>query len=227
MSGPQASWTILAILRWTTDYFGAKGVPEPRASAEILLAHTLGVSRLDLYLRYDQPLNADELARFKALMVRRRDGEPVAYLTGHREFWSLDIQVTPAVLIPRPETETLVAAALEAAKDFGEEDAGAGLKPAPTTPWGLEVGVGSGAVVIALAKELPRMSWVGLDRSGRGPHRGPGQCPAAWGRRPRPLPPVGPFGRAQAHRGLCPAGGQSALCAPGGVGTAPPGDQGV
>jgi release factor glutamine methyltransferase len=188
MSGPQASWTILAILRWTTDYFGAKGVPEPRASAEILLAHTLGVSRLDLYLRYDQPLNIDELARFKALMVRRREGEPVAYLTGHREFWSLDIQVTPAVLIPRPETETLVAAALEAA-----ESVGAGFKPAPTrekrislndiapkeappktenrkpktpTLWGAEVGVGSGAVVIALAQELPRMTWVGLDRDG-------------------------------------------------------------
>jgi release factor glutamine methyltransferase len=197
MSLPQASWTILAILRWTTDYFRAKGVSEPRAAAEILLAHTLGVSRLDLYLRYDQPLNADELTRFKGLVVRRREGEPVAYLTGHREFWSLDIQVTPAVLIPRPETETLVAAALEAAKDFGgggqgrkippltenlpepppltRGHGGAGLKPAHSmeaeslqdpTPWGLEVGVGSGAVVIALAKELPRMAWVGLDRSG-------------------------------------------------------------
>ena len=169
MSGPQASWTILAILRWTADYFHTKGVQEARASAEILLAHTLGVSRLDLYLRYDQPLNPEELAAFKALVVRRREGEPVAYLTGHREFWSLDIQVTPAVLIPRPETETLVAAALEAA-----ESVGAGLQPAPTlehhpkTPslLGLEVGVGSGAVVIALAKELPRMAWVGLDRSG-------------------------------------------------------------
>ena len=188
MSGPQASWTILAILRWTTDYFRSKGVSEARASAEILLAHTLSVSRLDLYLRYDQPLNPEELARFKALMVRRREGEPVAYLTGHREFWSLDIQVTPAVLIPRPETETLVAAALEVA-----ESVGAGLKPAPTikeevsfydiaqkedppktenrkpkTPslLGLEVGVGSGAVVIALAKELPSMAWVGLDTSG-------------------------------------------------------------
>jgi len=187
MAGPPASWTILATLRWTADYFRARGVPEPRASAEILLAHTLGISRLDLYLRYDQPLNPEELARFKALMVRRREGEPVAYLTGHREFWSLDIRVTPAVLIPRPETETLVAAALEAAKSVG-----AGLKPAPTlaekvspnyndqnetppktenrkpkTPalWGAEVGVGSGAVVIALAKELPQMAWVGLDRS--------------------------------------------------------------
>ncbi|HLD48460.1 MAG TPA: peptide chain release factor N(5)-glutamine methyltransferase [Desulfobaccales bacterium] len=176
MADPPASWTILTTIRWTADYFRAKGVPEPRSSAEILLAHTLGVSRLDLYLRYDQPLNPEELARFKALMVRRREGEPVAYLTGHREFWSLDIRVTPAVLIPRPETETLVAAAQEAA-----ESAGAGLKPAPaledhpetqnlkpeTSPlWGAEIGVGSGAVVIALAKELPQMAWVGLDRSG-------------------------------------------------------------
>ncbi len=254
MSGPQASWTILAILRWTTDYFGAKGVPEPRASAEILLAHTLGVSRLDLYLRYDQPLNADELARFKALMVRRREGEPVAYLTGHREFWSLDIQVTPAVLIPRPETETLVAAALEAAQGFGGGDVGAGLKPAPTvepktspqdmgpgasppetdnrqptTPslLGLEVGVGSGAVVIALAKELPRMTWVGLDRSGRA------LTVARANARRHGVADRVHFLRSDLLAGLKPAasftpvGGQSALCAPGGVGTAPPGDQGV
>ena len=170
MSGPQASWTILATLRWTTDYFRTKGVSEPRAAAEVLLAHTLSVSRLDLYLRYDQPLNSEELARFKALMVRRREGEPVAYLTGHREFWSLDIQVTPAVLIPRPETETLVAAALEAARFYEGKEVGRGGQregqPKTSPPWGLEVGVGSGAVVIALAKELPRMAWVGLDTSG-------------------------------------------------------------
>ena len=175
MADPPASWTILATLRWTADYFRTKGVSEARASAEILLAHTLGVSRLDLYLRYDQPLNPEELARFKALMVRRREGEPVAYLTGHREFWSLDIRVTPAVLIPRPETETLVAAALEAAKSSGQVEAcpypehhpkTQNLKPKTSPLWGAEVGVGSGAVVIALAKELPRMAWVGLDRSG-------------------------------------------------------------
>ena len=237
MAVPPASWTILATLRWTADYFRAKGVPEARASAEILLAHTLGVSRLDLYLRYDQPLNPDELARFKALMVRRREGEPVAYLTGHREFWSLDFRVTPAVLIPRPETETLVAAALEAAKSVG-----AGFKPAPATEplpetqnlkpetsplRGAEVGVGSGAVVIALAKELPQMAWVGLDTFRRRPGRGPGQCPAARGAPSGPFSPGGPADGAQARRGVCLAGGQPALCAPGRVGTAAPGDQGV
>ncbi len=225
MSAPKETWTILETLRWTTEYFRDKGVSEPRASAEVLLAHVLQVSRLDLYLRYDQPLAPEELARFKALVVRRREGEPVAYLTGHKEFWSLTFRVTPAVLIPRPETEVLVAAALEAAKDFGVDEygeggqgpvaqasrlweppgpspipppptpyekdtVGAGLKPAPTKigksleakepapkptliegqtknepPWGLELGVGSGAVVVALAKELPRMHWAALDLS--------------------------------------------------------------
>ncbi len=160
MADIQASWTILTTLRWTTDYFRSKEVPEPRTSAEVLLAHTLGLSRLDLYLRYDQPLTPEELARFKALVVQRRDGAPVAYLTGHREFWSLDFQVSPAVLIPRPETEVLVATAVEAARDIGREGQG---RP---DRWGLEIGVGSGAVVVALATELPEMNWLGVDLSG-------------------------------------------------------------
>jgi release factor glutamine methyltransferase len=166
MGDPKAAWTILEILRWSTDYFRTKGVSEPRASTEVLLAHSLGISRLDLYLRYDQPLTPEELARFKALVVRRRQGEPVAYLTGRREFWSLDFQVTPAVLIPRPETETLVAAAIEAIKDFGAESKAPPPHPIKSDlPLGLEIGVGSGAVVIALARELPEMAWVGVDLS--------------------------------------------------------------
>ncbi|MCX5891039.1 MAG: peptide chain release factor N(5)-glutamine methyltransferase [Deltaproteobacteria bacterium] len=168
MTDPQ--WTILKTLRWTADYFRGKGVLEPRASAEVLLAHVLGLSRLDLYLRYDQPLAPEELARFKVLMVRRRQGEPVAYLTGHREFWSLDFQVAPGVLIPRPETEILVSAALEAARN---KMVGTGLQPAASATgqegdhriWGVEIGVGSGAVVVALAKELPQMDWLALDLS--------------------------------------------------------------
>jgi release factor glutamine methyltransferase len=152
----QDSWTILEILRWTTEYFREKGVSEPRASAEVLLAHALGLSRLDLYLRHDLPLTPQELTRFKALVVRRREGEPVAYLTGEKEFWSLAFRVTPGVLIPRPETEILVEAALAGARDpaFPADSA-----------WGLEVGVGSGAVVVTLARELPAMEWVAVDLS--------------------------------------------------------------
>jgi release factor glutamine methyltransferase len=172
----EKSWTILEILRWTTDYFRTHGVSEPRASVEVLLAHALGLSRLALYLRYDQPLTAEELARFRALVLRRRQGEPVAYLTGHREFWSRDFKVTPAVLIPRPETEVLVSATLEAAKEMAaNQGQGAPALSTPRPPstesspktarYGLEVGVGSGAVIITLARELPRFSWFGLDLS--------------------------------------------------------------
>jgi release factor glutamine methyltransferase len=212
-SAPQETWTIVEMLRWTIEYFRAKGVSEPRASAEVLLAYVLQVSRLELYLRYDQPLTPEELARFKALMLRRRDGEPVAYLTGQKEFWSLNFRVTPAVLIPRPETEVLVQAALEATREIlGAEGKGqvaqasrfwespaapplphsptpeadqppqewkceelppfpesqpktANRKPKTGTPWGLEVGVGSGAVVVALARELPARRWLALDLS--------------------------------------------------------------
>jgi release factor glutamine methyltransferase len=160
-AAPPDHWTILEILKWTTGYFREKEVQEPRASAEVLLAHVLGLSRLDLYLRYDQPLSPAELARFRQLVVRRRAGEPVAYLTGHKEFWSLTFLVTPDVLIPRPETEVLVAAALQAAQEMENQG-----QPVPTAPpWGLELGVGSGAVVVALARELPGWRWAALDLS--------------------------------------------------------------
>jgi release factor glutamine methyltransferase len=197
MPSSLSTWTIVALLRWTTDYFEAKGVSEPRASAEILLAHTLGLSRLDLYLRHDQPLTPEELARFKALIVRRRLGEPVAYLTGHKEFWSLDFLVTPATLIPRPETEVLVEAVLEVLK--GNQGLAQAGKPVPPSPalspeppqpasnfgstgfqpvqrrqdacapghsnLALDVGAGSGAVVVALAREMPDLHWVAVDVS--------------------------------------------------------------
>jgi release factor glutamine methyltransferase len=156
----QGPWTILELLRWTTGHFQDKGVSEPRTSAEVLLAHALGTSRLDLYLRHDQPLTPEELARFKVLVLRRRAGEPVAYITGHKEFWSLDFKVTPAVLIPRPETETLVSAVLEI---FPQKTLNS--KQKTVIAWGLEVGVGSGAVIIALARELPQARWVGVDIS--------------------------------------------------------------
>lgn len=163
MSATPATWTVLALLRWATGYFEERGVSEPRASAEILLAHTLGLSRLDLYLRHDQPLAPEELARFKALILRRRLGEPVAYLTGHKEFWSLDFLVTPATLIPRPETEVLVEEVIDVFRGRGQ-----GLQtsvPSPQPKLAMDIGVGSGAVVVALAKELPELFWVAVDIS--------------------------------------------------------------
>jgi release factor glutamine methyltransferase len=158
---PSPAWTILALLRWTTGFFEEKGVSEPRASAEILLAHTLGASRLDLYLRHDQPLTPEELARFKALILRRRQGEPVAYLTGHKEFWSLDFLVTPATLIPRPETEVLVEAVLHVGEGQGPQVPG----PSPHKTLAIDVGVGSGALVVSLARELLDLSWMAVDIS--------------------------------------------------------------
>ena len=82
-------WTILSTLQWTADFFRRQGVPSARSTAEVLLSHCLACERIDLYLRYDQPLQADELARFKTLIQRRQRREPDAYIIGRREFWSL------------------------------------------------------------------------------------------------------------------------------------------
>jgi release factor glutamine methyltransferase len=148
-------WTVLKTLQWTSDYFKRNNLESSRIDAEILLAQTLDCRRIDLYLRYDQPLNAHELARFKALIKRRLNREPVAYIVGTKEFWSLQFAVTPAVLIPRPDTECLVEIALK-------------HLPAPTVPQPariLELGVGSGAVVISLAHERPDCRFWASDRS--------------------------------------------------------------
>uniref|UniRef100_A0A832EEP5 Release factor glutamine methyltransferase n=1 Tax=Desulfacinum infernum TaxID=35837 RepID=A0A832EEP5_9BACT len=137
----EETWTILKVLQWTTDYFRRKGLEQPRSDAEVLLAHALGLRRVDLYLRYDQPLRPEELARYRALIQRRAAREPTQYITGRQEFWSLEFQVNPAVLIPRPETERLVELALEA---FPNEPIRV-----------LDVGTGSGAIAVALATERP------------------------------------------------------------------------
>ncbi len=107
------SWTLLKILEWTTDYFARHGIPTPRLDAEVLLGHALSLSRVQLYIQFERPMEEDELQRFRALVKRRAAREPVAYLTGTKAFWSLDFEVGPGVLIPRPDTETLVERALE------------------------------------------------------------------------------------------------------------------
>lgn len=157
-SPPQADnppWTVLRLLQWAVGYLKARGVESPRAAAEILLAHVLRLRRVDLYVRHDQPLVPAELAAFKEAIRRRLRREPVAYIVGRKGFRTLEVDVTPEVLIPRPETELLVEQALSLLRAW-PGDGAAGV---------LEVGIGSGAVLIALATEVPRHRFFGCDIS--------------------------------------------------------------
>jgi len=148
-------WTISKLLQWSATYFKTHHIDSPRATAEILLSHALAAERIDLYLHYDQPLNTEELNRFKTVIKRRINREPVAYILGHKEFWSLDLEVTPNVLIPRPETECLVEKAL--ANLTADSDSGSKRI--------LELGTGCGAIILALASEKARHAYWGTDIS--------------------------------------------------------------
>lgn len=146
--------TVLKLLRWTTDHFKSHHVSEPRASAELLLGHVLGLNRLSLYLNAERPVEPSELEGLSKCMARRLCGEPVQYITGTQEFWSLSLTVTPAVLIPRPETEVLVEAVLQFARETGSEQIRL-----------MDAGTGSGAIAIALARELRKAVLVASDLS--------------------------------------------------------------
>lgn len=129
--------TVIDILRRSTSWLDERGIEQPRVDAELLIAHALGVKRLDLYVQFDRPLQEDELARARALIQGRGGRVPVAYLIGAREFYSLPFRVDERVLVPRPETEHLVEAALEA------------LEPLEA-PVFADVGTGSGCIAVAL-----------------------------------------------------------------------------
>jgi release factor glutamine methyltransferase len=148
-----APWTILEVLNWTTTRFAERSLPSPRLDAELLAAHAFGLARIQLYAQFDRPLSADELARFRELVKRRQAGEPVAYIVGRKEFWSLDLAVDRRVLIPRPDTETAVEAALA-------------LLPADAPARVCDVGTGSGAIALAIRKERPQATVVAIDLSG-------------------------------------------------------------
>jgi len=153
------AWNIVKLLKWTTSYFKSHGIDSPRATAEILLAHILKLKRIDLYLRYDQPLCSDELTRFKALIKRRVNREPVAYIVGVKEFWSMDFIVTRNVLIPRPETECLVEAAISVLHQDSKQNAKDKSRRV------LELGTGSGAIILALASQGTEHLFFASDRS--------------------------------------------------------------
>ncbi len=145
-------WTILEILQWTVDFFKQNAVDSPRLTAEILLAHVLKQERMYLYVHFDQPLEQTEREEFKSLIRQRVQGVPTQYLTGRQEFWSLEFQVAPGVLIPRPETEHLVEAAVRMAAQF-------------SAPKIVDIGTGSGIIAICLQHELPQATVSACDIS--------------------------------------------------------------
>jgi release factor glutamine methyltransferase len=145
--------TVLDVVRLSTAYLAEHGSDSARLDTELLVAHALGIRRLDVYLQYDRPLDDPELGAIRALLRRRGRGEPVAHLTGSREFHGRSFRVTPAVLIPRPETETLVDLALTAARERDGE-----LRIA-------DLGTGSGCLACTLAAELPGAIVIASDLS--------------------------------------------------------------
>lgn len=147
-------WTILDVLKWTVDYFSAHDIDSPRLTAEILLAETLGIDRVGLYVRFDQPLTEPERERFRSMVKRRVRKEPVAYILGRKDFWKIRLAVTPDVLIPRPETELLVETALER------------IPENPESPMRIiDMGTGSGAIVVSLAHSRPGPMYFASDIS--------------------------------------------------------------
>jgi release factor glutamine methyltransferase len=165
------TWTVLELLKWTTDYFSRNGIDSARIDAEVLLAHALETERLRLYIDYEKPVLPEERDRYRGLVQRRaQERVPVSQLLGEREFWSLAFKVTSDVLTPRPETETLVEFALSKSASgafTGKEGSpAAGADPELTTRI-LDIGTGSGAIALSLASELPHAAITATDLSER------------------------------------------------------------
>ena len=161
MPAPQP-WTIKRVLDWTSGYLERKGDEHPRLSAEWLLANVCGLSRVELYVNFDKPLEAGELDAMHAAIERRAAGEPLQYVTGEMPFRHIVLKCERGVLIPRPETEILVDAALEGvdvAAGKGNEKAG----PARV----LEVGTGTGCIALSIASERPGTLVTATDLSPR------------------------------------------------------------
>ncbi len=135
-----SEWPVGRLLDWTGKYFAEKGSDYPRLDAEVLLAHCLGWRRIDLYTRYEESPSEEVRKRFKELIGRRIEGCPVAYLVGRKEFFGLELEVSPAVLIPRPESEYVIMECLRLAKEMAQ-------------PRVLDIGTGSGNLAVAVAHQ--------------------------------------------------------------------------
>lgn len=149
-------WTVLDIIKWGTDYLAEKGFDEARLNVELLLSATLGVSRFNLYVRHDQPLKKDELERFKVFLRRRLVHEPVQYILGKTNFYSIELKIDRRALIPRPETETLVEAVIDHCRAYLSQKDELHI---------LDIGTGSGCIDVALAKFVKNSHITSLDKS--------------------------------------------------------------
>ncbi|HEY0480480.1 MAG TPA: peptide chain release factor N(5)-glutamine methyltransferase [Kofleriaceae bacterium] len=147
------AWTTLGVLDWTTQRFTEAGITAARLEAQILLAHVLGCSRVQLYTGFDKPLGDAELAGYRALIKRRLAGEPVSYLVGETEFWGLPFHVEASVLVPRPDTETVIEVARIARPD----------RASPCRI--LDLCTGSGVIAVSLAREYPAAQLVATELS--------------------------------------------------------------
>ncbi|NTW84171.1 MAG: peptide chain release factor N(5)-glutamine methyltransferase [Chlorobiaceae bacterium] len=150
-------WRVVELLKTTTEFFSAKHVDEPRISSELLLAHVLGQSRLQLYLNHNRPVYRDELESFRALCRQRLAGRPVQYITGEQFFYGMQFHVDERVLIPRPETELLVELALESLAMKERE----GI----ANPAILDIGTGSGCIAVTMARLSPSLRITAVDIS--------------------------------------------------------------
>jgi release factor glutamine methyltransferase len=151
----EGPWTTRRLLTWTQSHFARKGLDNPRVSAEMLLAHVLGTQRIKLYMDLDRPATELERAAFRELVERAAAHEPVDYLVGHASFFSMIFKVTPAVLVPRPSTETVVEHVIQHAR----------RTPGFSSPLIADLGTGSGAIAVALAKHLPNCRVIATDVS--------------------------------------------------------------
>lgn len=151
----KAVWTIIKILNWTKQYFEAKGVENPRLDAEVLLCAVLKCDRIKLYVNFELPLSEEELSLMRQYVIRRGNHEPLAYIIGEKAFMHNSFKVTEATLIPRPETELLVESIIKAAKIM-HSDGDVKI---------LDIGTGSGAIIVSLLDYLPKAKGVGVDIS--------------------------------------------------------------
>jgi release factor glutamine methyltransferase len=168
MTTPDEPWTIGRLLSWTVDYLSKQGAENPRLDAEVLLAAARGCRRIDLYATFGDEASTEVRTAFRELVRRRAAGTPVAYLVGRREFYALDFEVTPDVLIPRPETESLVVALLDHVKRGTSKSADPHPGPLPKEEGEIQiadVGTGSGVLAVCAAKYVPQARVTAIDIS--------------------------------------------------------------